>query len=148
VKNANLTDLSGRFDKLAFLSPKSDIVAHLVLAHQTQMHNLITLTNYQTRIAEYKKSPDQTWQKPAEELVRYLLFAAETPLTARVTRDSTYSKDFAALGPRDSKGRSLRDFDLNTRIFKYPCSYLIYSAAFDALPEAAKGFVFIACSKC
>jgi hypothetical protein len=35
---------------------------------------------------------------------------------------------------RDSKGRSLRDFDLRTRIFKHPCSYLIYSPAFDAMP--------------
>ena len=47
----------------------------------------------------------------------------------------------SACGPRDSRGRSLRDLDLQTRLFKYPCSYLIYSAAFDALPEAGKGYV-------
>ena len=29
----------------------------------------------------------------------------------------------------------MRDFDLQTRIFKHPCSYLIHSPAFDALPE-------------
>ncbi len=47
----NFTDISAHIDKTAYLSTDSDIVAHLVLAHQTQMHNLITLTNYRTRIA-------------------------------------------------------------------------------------------------
>ncbi len=55
---------------------------------------------------------------------------------------SQFAREFAARGPRDSKGRSLRDFDLRTRIFRYPCSYLIYSAAFDALPEPAKAYVY------
>ena len=53
---ANVTDLSKFFDVSKYLIPDSDIVAHLVLAHQTQMHNLITLTNYQTRLALYKRS--------------------------------------------------------------------------------------------
>jgi len=47
-----------------------------------------------------------------------------------------------ARGPRDAKGRSLRDFDLQKRIFKYPCSYLIYSEAFDAIPEPAKKYIY------
>ncbi len=34
-----------------YLVADSDAVALLVLGHQTQMHNLITLTNYKTRIA-------------------------------------------------------------------------------------------------
>src|SRR5580692_4307429 len=90
---ANLTDLSKKFDTSSLLSGQSDIVAHLVLAHQTQMHNLITLTNYQTRIALYKAGlPADTkadavpeaarlqYQKPAEQLVNYMLFANEAPL--------------------------------------------------------------------
>jgi hypothetical protein len=126
-----------------------------VLAHQTQMHNLITLANYQTRIALYKAKlpadarPDaipeavrQQYEKPAEQLVRYLLFADEAPLTAPVKGTSSYAVDFSTLGPRDAKGRSLRDFDLHTRIFKYPCSYLIYSEAFDSLPSQAKEYVY------
>ena len=36
----------------------------------------------------------------------------------------------------------MRDFDLQTRIFKYPCSYLIYSEDFDALPAPAKSYVY------
>src|ERR1700683_4019572 len=89
---ANLTDLSKKFDTSLVLSGQSDVVAHLVLAHQTQMHNLITLTNYQTRIALYKaglpadaktesvpEATRQLYQKPAEQLLRYLLFADEAP---------------------------------------------------------------------
>ena len=55
AKGSNVTDLSKFFDPSKYLIPDSDIVAHLVLAHQTQMHNLITLTNYQTRLALYAK---------------------------------------------------------------------------------------------
>jgi hypothetical protein len=146
---ANLTDLSKHINIGAYLSPSSDIVAHLVLGHQTQMHNLITLTNYQTRLALYAAgakplSDDQRkqYQKPAEELLRYILFANEAQLDSPVKGDSTFTQEFAARGQRDPKGRSLRDFDLNTRIFRYPCSYLIYSEAFDALPEPAKGYVY------
>jgi hypothetical protein len=32
----------------------------------------------------------------------------------------------------------LREFDLQTRLFKYPCSFLIYSEAFDELPTVMK----------
>lgn len=161
------------FDASAYLTGDSDIVAHLVLAHQTQMHNLITLTNYKTRLALYANSqhldghsqpadagaprpadaasplPDnlrQQFERPAEQVVHYLLFANEAPLAGVGLKDdvsaSAYAKEFAARGPRDSRGRSLRDFDLGARIFRYPCSYLIYSEAFDALPEPAKGYVY------
>jgi hypothetical protein len=74
--------------------------------------------------------------------VRYLLFTDEAPLTDPVKGDSGFAEEFAARGPRDSKGRSLRDFDLHTRLFKYPCSYLIYSADFDVLPSPAKEYVY------
>jgi hypothetical protein len=146
-----------------YLVAGSDAVALLVLAHQTQMHNLITLTNYRARIALYNLNkqaanaqaaapgialPDATrrqFEKPAEQLLRYLLFANEAPLSGLDPQSlaaSPFAKQFAALGPRDSKGRSLRDFDLKRRIFRYPCSYLIYSDAFDAIPEPAKSYVY------
>jgi len=159
------------YDPSAYLAPGSDQVALLVLTHQAQMHNLITLTNYQTRLALYALArnggagatqaghggdastldalPDATRrqiQKPAEQLVRFLLFSNETPLggldARKVIAASAFARDFAARGVRDSRGRSLRDFDLRDRIFKYPCSYLIYNAAFDTLPEPARGYVY------
>jgi hypothetical protein len=36
----------------------------------------------------------------------------------------------------------VRDFDLTRRMFKYPCSYLVYSSAFAALPPEARDYVF------
>ena len=155
---SNLLSLAGRFDQSAYLTGQSDIVAHLVLAHQTQMHNLITLTNYETRLASYATAtrnkatglPNdaftdedrQKYERPAEELIRYLLFANEAPLEAPVEGTSGFAEQFAKLGPRDSQGRSLRDFDLHARIFKYPCSYLIYSESFDSLPSPARDYVY------
>src|SRR5215472_11165661 len=141
-------ELSGTIDTSAYLTGYSDIVAHLVLAHQTQMHNLITQTNYQTRLA-LAKEPTQLseagrlqFERPAEQLVRYLLFTNEAKLEVPIDARSRFAEEFAGRGPRDSGGRSLRDFDLRTRIFKYPCSYLIYSEAFDALPSPAKEYVY------
>jgi hypothetical protein len=113
----------------------SDVVAHLVLAHQTQMHNLITQTNYQTRISG-------KFEQAAELLVRYLLFTNEAPIVGVIDTKSTFAAEFQSRGPRDPLGRSVRDFDLHKRIFKYPCSYLIYSEAFDAIPEPAKSFIY------
>ncbi len=160
-----LDPIATPFDRSAYLAAGSDPVALLVLAHQTQMHNLITLTNYQTRLALHAlhgeagapgggapsleslpESARQQIERPAEQLLRYMLFAGEAPLggldARKIVAASAFARDFAAVGPRDSRRRSLRDFDLHDRIFRYPCSYLIYSDAFDALPEPAKGYVY------
>jgi hypothetical protein len=151
-----LAQLGQPFDPAAYLAPGSDQVALLVLGHQTQMHNLITLTNYKTRLALYANAPTpdaplpentrRQFERPAEQLLRYLLFINETPLpnldAKQAIASSAFAREFAARGTRDSKGRSLRDFDLETRIFRYPCSYLIYSDAFDALPEPSRTYVY------
>jgi hypothetical protein len=70
------------------------------------------------------------------------LFANEVRLENPIVGNTPFAEDFAARGPYDSKARSLRQFDLRTRIFKYPCSYLIYSEAFDAIPEPAKTYAY------
>jgi hypothetical protein len=110
------------------------------------MHNLITQTNYQTRLALYAGKDAEVArrqiERPAEQLVRYLLFANEAHLEEPVAGTSGFAQEFEARGPRDARGRSLRDFDLQRRIFKYPCSYLIYSEAFDAIPQPAKDYVY------
>jgi len=152
---ANRTDLSPLPAPGIALTPHSDLVAQLVHAHQTQMHNLITLTNYQTRLAlhaagvtegvdvdELSEAQRARFEGPAEELVRYLLFANEAPLGEPLAGTSDFADEFATIGPRDRRGRSLRMFDLETRLFRYQCSYLVYSAAFDALPAPALGYVY------
>lgn len=152
---ANRTDLSPLAAPGIALTPHSDLVAQLVHAHQTQMHNLITLANYQTRLAlhtagvtegvdvdELSEAQRARFEGPAEELVRYLLFANEAPLGEPLAGTSDFADEFATIGPRDRRGRSLRMFDLETRLFRYQCSYLVYSAAFDALPAPALGYVY------
>lgn len=147
---ANVTDLSSRLNTSPYLAPHSDLVALMVLEHQTQMQNYITRAAYEARSAmAYDRVMNQALDRPAdtmsastrrridsavEKLIRYMLFAEEVPLTAPLAGTSTFTNDFSRTGPSDSRGRSLRDFDLQTRLFKYPCSYLIYSASFDALP--------------
>jgi uncharacterized protein with ATP-grasp and redox domains len=71
-----------------------------------------------------------------------MLFADEASLHGRVQGVSTFTQTFPQRGPRDRQGRSLRDFDLQRRLFKYPLSYMIYSEAFDALPPAVRERVY------
>ena len=71
-----------------------------------------------------------------------MLLRDEIALTDQIEGTSTFTTDFAARGPRDSKGRSLRDLDLRTRLFRYPCSYLIYSRAFHTLPDEVKTYIY------
>ena len=69
-------------------------------------------------------------------------FRDEAALSGPVKGTSTFAKEFQAAGPRASRGRSLRQLDLQTRLFRYPCSFLIYSPAFDALPPEMKDFLW------
>ncbi len=154
----NVTDLRNRFDTGAYLSPHSDLVALMTLEHQTHMTNLITRVGWETRMAlhyqtginkalgspedEISESTRRRIQSASDELVEYLLFAGEAPLEGPVKGTSGFARAFSALGPRDRKGRGLRDFDLERRMFRYPCSFLIYSEAFDALPEMARDRVY------
>lgn len=164
-RGANVLSLTSRVETDRYLAPHSDLVALLVMEHQGQMQNLITLANYETLLAvdamsatdtntgvtdktDSKESADgidQTARKriesAGERLVEYLLFCDEAELTSPVSGTSTFADDFAARGPSDSKGRSLRQFDLSTRLFRYRCSYLIYSSAFDALPAPVGHYV-------
>jgi hypothetical protein len=154
----NVTNLKAFFDPSAYLTPHSDIVALLVLEHQAELHNLITRANFQTRLALHDQSllnkelgrsagyqSETTYRRiksVGEPLVKYLLFNSEATLTDKIQGTSTFAADFAKQGPRDRKGRSLRDFDLERRLFKYPCSYLIYSPSFEQLPDAMKDYVY------
>jgi hypothetical protein len=99
---------------------------------------------------EMQAPPDQIWdsvksriKSAGEPLVEYLLFSGEAKLAAPIRGTSAFAEEFAQQGPRDRQGRSLRDFDLQMRLFKYPCSYLIYSPSFAALPKEVKDYVLL-----
>ena len=117
-------------------------MALMVLEHQTHMHNYIARLNFEAQMALKTYGHVNYLKSVVEGFVRYLLFTDEAPLTAQVSGTSNFEKEFSKAGPRDSKGRSLRDFELRERLFLYPCSYLIYSEAFDALPAPVKEKVY------
>ncbi len=71
-----------------------------------------------------------------------MLFLDEAKLDAPIKGTSGFAEAFQKAGPRDRKGRSLRDFDLTQRMFRYPLSYMIYSEAFDGMPEAARERIY------
>lgn len=151
---ANITDLSGYFNVKPYLTAHSDIVALMVLEHQAMMHNVLTAANHSGRITARdaiimnkalerpedfeSESTARRYASAAESVVKALLFCDSPPLTDVVKGSSTFQEEFSGRGPRDSKGRSLRQFDLTTRLFKYPCSFLIASESFQQLPIGVK----------
>lgn len=134
----NLTSLAELFDTSRYLTATSDIVALMTLEHQTRMTNLMIRVGWDARMG---MAPDKL-NPEIEEMLKYMLFADEEPLKAPVKGVSTFTETFPQRGPRDPQGRSLRDFDLKTRLFRYPLSYMIYSAAFDGLPDPVRDRVY------
>ncbi|WP_053333600.1 hypothetical protein [Gemmatimonas phototrophica] len=146
--------LDSLFDTTAYISGQSDVVALMVLTHQTVVHNLIMAVQEAAREAileaqigavrmDSLSAPVTPRLRGAvDNLTRALLFVREARLTAPMQGSTTFAEDFSRRAIRDPQGRSLRDFDLSHRLFKYPCSFLIYSDAFRALPTMARRAVY------
>ncbi len=157
-EGANVTDLKPLVDMTPYLGKHSDLVALMVMEHQSQAHNLITRANFLTRLTlEDARVINEMAERPldfesestkrrvrgaGEPLVKYMLFSGEAELTDVVAGTSSFAKEFSARGPHDEKGRSLRQLDLKDRLFRYPCSFLIYTEPFDGLPGAVKEYVY------
>lgn len=156
---ANVTDLGALVDTAPYLGGHSDVVALMVMEHQITVQNLITRVGYDARTAIHGELGEQargdTADVPslsdatrervgtlAEPLVKALLFVDAAPLTSPIEGTSDFAKTFERLGPSDAQGRSLRQLDLATRLFRYPCSHLIYSESFDGLPDSVKDYVY------
>jgi hypothetical protein len=155
---ANVTDLSLLVNTAPYLTSHSDIVALMVLQHQTSMHNVLTAASHSGRLTARdalimnealqrsldfeSESTARRYASAAEKVVRGLLFCGEYPLTDTVCGTTDFAEEFAARGPVDTRGRSLRHLDLRTRLFRYPCSFLIYSDAFRQLPEGVRKIVW------
>lgn len=145
-------------DPAPYLGAQSSLAALTVLAHQTSVQNLLTRVAYHTRMARYfdrqrnhdlglsdDSVPDATRrviERAAEPLVRAMLFVDEAPLGGARLDRSGFAETLSLRAPRDRRGRSLFELDLTRRLLRYPCSYLIYSPAFDALPAPAKAYVY------
>jgi hypothetical protein len=140
----NQTSLAGRIDVSKYLAGTSDIVALMTLEHQVGAVNRLGALGVQYGAARRAGSIDaeRGFDDAVADLADYLLFVDEAPLRAPVAGVSTFTRTFAERGPRDVRGRSLREFDLRTRLFRYPLSYMIYSELFDALPTPIRSRVY------
>lgn len=132
----NRDTLDGLFDWKPYLTDKSDIVALLVFQHQADVQNLITRLAYDARTPADDQA--ELVAETAERLLRTMLFVDAVEYTAPISGDAKFTEQFARRAVHDAQGRSLRDLDLTRRLFRYPLSFVIYSAAFDALPAAAQ----------
>ena len=144
------TTLAGQFFADGYLTPYSDIAALMVFEHQMHMIDLLIRMGWDVRVAQYESRENGAERRlvkdllsnDAQELVDYMLFVDEAPLEGAIRPVSGFAEKFSARGPRDKQGRSLRQLDLQRRLMRYPCSYMIYSAAFDALPGPAKDAIY------
>lgn len=133
--------LEGNFN--GYLSPGSDMVALMVFDHQMHMTNLLTRVGWESRFAQHEKTlTPEKLAAMAAEVADYMLFLDEARFGSPVQGVLGFQEKFAAQGPFDGKGRSLRQFDLQKRMLRYPCSYLIYSPAFDGMPADAREAIY------
>lgn len=145
----NITDLSQLnssqgLELSKYETPHSDIVALMVFEHQIDSHNLMARTNYAFQIDSHQdqhSDNDAAWKKEANDLANHLTFTDELNLTSSIQGTSSFRKDFESQGPFDAHKRSLRQFDLKSRLFSYPCSYMVYSKTFHDLPKPVRNFV-------
>lgn len=158
LRNGNLATLEALFDTTPYPTPTSDIVALLVLEHQLTVQNQLTYIRFKApAVLQRMKLADHldvmTWAEMPEKgqrsltrmldnLVKALFFTNAAPLKDRIDGLDEFQDAFIAQGPQDNKGRSLREFDLETKLFRYPLSYQIYAADFDTLPAYAKDYVY------
>lgn len=147
-----LTSTEGLYDPDGYLANSSDVAALMVLSHQVRMVNLLVRSNWEARAGDPTLHPERSsasqaslallLRAAADDVVDGPLLIGEAPFEGRVEGGSGFAERFAAQGPRDRLGRSLRQLDLTRRLMRYPCSYLIYSPLFDGLPSSMKDLIY------
>jgi hypothetical protein len=157
----NIRDVDGLINAKPYITNKSDVVSLMVLEHQSNIQNLFTRASFKVRTVMSRNgattSPSgaapRTWEEMTdrgqvmmkamiEPLVRAMLMVDAVPLSSPMQGTAGYEQWFQAQGPRDAQGRSLRDLDLRSRVFRYPLSFMVHAPGFDALPTYVKEYVY------
>ena len=132
-----LASIEGQLDTAGYPVATSDVAALLVLEHQSQAANMITRLGWEARVGDAERT-----RIAAQMLADYLLFADEAPLPAAVVAaPSAFAAQFAARGPFDRQGRTLRELQVSGRLMRYPLSYMIYSPMYRALQDGPRQLV-------
>jgi hypothetical protein len=155
--NVDTLEELGMLDPTPYPSNTSDIVALMMLEHQLTVQNMITYVTFKapavlqragfpeaktaTSWAELPPRAQRSLTRMMDRLVGTLLMENATTLEDGIAGSAAYQDWFTSLGPTDSTGRSLRELDLQTRLFKYPLSYLVYSSAYSTLPAYALDYI-------
>lgn len=152
----NLTSLDDLFDTSPYPRKTSDIVALMVLEHQTSTQNALTKANHAAlRAMHMQQSLQKELGEPllpeptgtarriidhcAEDVLDALLFKDEAALPeGGIEGSAEFQTAFVEQAKRSRDGRSLKDFQLLTRLFKYRCSYLIHGITFRHLTPPLK----------
>lgn len=160
AKGANVTSLEKHFDTSRYLRPDSDIVALMTMEHQVAMQSRLVEAGYDVRTAirrqkdlrkelgepateEFTGSCLTVANSHAEKVLRALLFCDEAKMPdGGVDGGPAFQDAFRANRKATTDGRSLKDFQLLTRLFKHRCSYLIYSRTWDALPDKFRELLY------
>jgi hypothetical protein len=129
----SITNLKPFLDTEKYPTDSSDMVALLVLEHQAHMQNLITRIDQDAMNAMERDGNVHSLRDSATQFLKYLLFIDEAPMESTIRGNTVFAKQFQSRGKMDSKGRSLRVLNLETRLLEYPCSYLIYSDSFQQM---------------
>jgi hypothetical protein len=132
-------------DTRGCFSSSSDIVALLVFDHQMHAINLLTRLNWESRVASSNgraSVSDTSLRDLVNELADYLLFVDEAPPSVPLTPRQGFAENLESKTPKDRHGRSLGQLDLVNRLLRYPCSYMVYSEAFDGLAPAVREAVY------
>ena len=136
-----------RFSYGKYLVASSDILPQLVHEHQAGFVNRVLQAGYVARTylhggGELTREQEAELDRHARELVRYILFADEAALPeGGIKGDAGFKEDFLNDRNEAASAFSLSEFDLKRRLFKYPCSYMVHSDLFGALPEVVRGRV-------
>lgn len=149
-RTSDLTNLKDTIDTTKYPRPTSDIVALLVLEHQCRMHNLLNAATMQYRRAHFLSKVLDPYAPPdsgsaglvadsmADKIVECLFFKNEADPGEGIEGGEDFQKSFEKRFPKTTDGHSLADFKLYGRMFKYRCSFMVYSEAFRNLPTEVK----------
>ena len=157
----NLATLDGVVDTHRYLLKTSDVIPMLMHDHQVHVHNVLSTANQDARIALHrwpamreilglpKDAPPQgscvvVFDSQAEKILDALLCRDEAAWpSGGIQSDGVFASAYAKTSKPDARGRSLRDLDLQTRLFRYRCSPLIYSQSFATLPRELRDIVLL-----
>lgn len=156
-----LENLDGVIDGEPYLAGgHSDIVSLMVLEHQVRMHNTLVAANLSIRQLRHRteqmhksfgepmpEKPEGTYKRvienQAKKIVERMLFRDEHILEDDgIEGGDAFQDAFLENRKPGPDGRALKDLRLYERIFKYRCSYVIYSDVFDHLPQVLKDEVY------